>query len=266
MAQIKTTYDSGGSGRFALDALADPKDTFRFFDDFFTATGPHILEGTETGSVQQMDLYKIVQLESNSTLPAIDSSNACGILRITTGGTADMGHIIHPEAKINRPDQKSATYEVRVAVNDVSASNFFFGFAEDPAESDTIQNGAVVAAANGKDRIGWFNDTNTTTGAAQVFCSFGSAGLAGTTNGELDTMFGNGSSNTAASDGDFVRFGVEIVGGSKVNFYYNGDLKHTVSDVSKLSDAKLYPIMLMTTNADTAETFDVDYIDVSGER
>ena len=145
MAQIKTTYDAGGSGRFALDALADPKDTFRFFDDFFTATGPHILEGTESGSAQEMDLYKIVQLESNTTLPAINSSNACGILRITTGGTADMGHIIHPEAKINRPDQKSASYEVRVAVNDVSASNFFFGFAETPTEAATITNGAIVA-------------------------------------------------------------------------------------------------------------------------
>jgi hypothetical protein len=269
MAQIKTTYDAGvGAGGFALDSLADPKDAFRIFDDFLLDTTFHTLDGASTAAEDSdLDLWKLVQLSGNTTFPAISTAGgfAGGTMRFTTHTGADDGAIIYADALWNAPNSKDCAYEVRVSMANVDESDFFFGFSEGLTTSDIISSGAVVAAADGRDRVGWFSDSNTTIGKAQVFCSNGTAGIGGTTTGELDTEFGVDSSDTAAASGAMIRFGITVTG-STVRFFINGELKHQLENASLVPSASVYPVMFMTTNASGAESFDVDYIDVSGKR
>lgn len=263
MAQIKTTYDGSlGSGGFALDSLADPKSAYRHFDDFCTNTVPHVLAGTEAGSVQQQDLYTIVQLSGNTTYPVASTAGgyAGGTMRFTTHTGADDGMIMYPTGLLTEaPNSYDVAYEVRVAMVDVTNSNFFFGFSEAVTTTDIISAGAIVAAGNGKDRIGWFADDSTGVDAAQVFNSFGTLG------GEVATMFGPGTANGRMSDATMYRFGISVTGGT-VRFFLNGELKHTVQNQSQVSDQKLIPVLHMTTSNAAAESFDVDYIDVNGVR
>ena len=254
MAQIKTTYDGGqGSGGRSLDALVDPKKAVRHFNDFAAADGAAS--------------YTVVQLASSATTPAVSVAGGYGggTLRYTTGASADMGLILHPVFLVDSPDVYNCSAEIRIAFNDIADTNFFFGFSESIGNTDIIDGGTVEPAAAGEDRIGWFADTNTTTGKFQVFCSKNAAGLAGTTTGELDTEFGVDSSETAGSNDVMYRFGISVQAGI-VRFYLNGELKHTVRDASIVSDASLYPVLLVTTDVAAANTVDVDYVDWSGDK
>jgi len=270
MAQIKTTYDAGvGAGGFALDSLADPANAFRHFDDFNLNLVPHVLpDAASADDTQTLDAYTIVQLSGNDTYPAASVAGgfAGGTMRFTTKNGADDGMIMYPTGmRINAPNSKDCSFEVRVALQDVDKSNFFFGFSEGVTTNDIISSGAVVTAANSRDRIGWFNDDNTTDGKAQVFCSNGTAGLGGTTTGEADEEYGVGASETAIADGEMHRFGITVTG-STVRFFLDGELKRTIDNASLVASAQLYPVLHLTTTAASAESFDVDYIDAQGKR
>tara|TARA_R110001583_G_scaffold69582_2_gene197176 strand:- start:3261 stop:4073 length:813 start_codon:yes stop_codon:yes gene_type:complete len=270
MAQIKTTYDAGvGAGGFALDSLADPANAFRHFDDFNLNLVPHVLPDAASGDdTQTLDAYTIVQLSSNSTYPAASTAGgyAGGTMRFTTHTGADDGMIMYPTGmKIEAPNSKDCSFEVRFAMQDVANQNFFIGFSEAVATGDIISAGAVVAAADGRDRIGWFIDDATTAGKAQVFCSNGTAGLGGTVTGESVSEYGAGSANTAIADGDMHRFGVTVTG-STVRFFLDGELKQTVENASLVPSAQLIPCLHLTTANGAAEIFDVDYIDAQGKR
>ena len=254
MAQIKTTYDGGqGSGGRSLDALVDPKKSFRQFEDFAASDAASI--------------FTLVQLSGSTTTPAVSVAGgyAGGTMRYTTDTGINDGCIMHFATLAERPDVYNCSAEIRIAFNDIADTNFFFGFSEGIGASDIISTNAIAVAAAGDDRIGWFADTNTTTGKFQVFCSKNAVGLAGTTTGELDTEFGVDSSETAGSNDVMYRFGISVQAGI-VRFYLNGELKHTVRDASIVSDASLYPVLLVTTDVAAANTVDVDYVDWSGDK
>jgi len=254
MAQIKTTYDGGqGSGGRSLDALVDPKKSFRQFEDFAASDAASI--------------FTLVQLSGSTTTPAVSVAGgyAGGTMRYTTDTGINDGCIMHFATLAERPDVYNCSAEIRIAFNDIADTNFFFGFSEGIGASDIISTNAIAVAAAGDDRIGWFADTNTTTGKFQVFCSKNAVGLAGTTTGELDTEFGVDSSETAGSNDVMYRFGISVQAGI-VRFYLNGELKHTVRDASIVSDASLYPVLLVTTNVAAANIVDVDYVDWSGDK
>tara|TARA_R110000796_G_scaffold37946_3_gene95877 strand:- start:6041 stop:6838 length:798 start_codon:yes stop_codon:yes gene_type:complete len=264
MAQIKTTYDGSlGAGGFALDSLADPKSAYRHFDDFTLNLVPHVLaNAADGGDTQTLDAYTIVQLSGNSTYPGASTAggHAGGTMRFTTHTGADDGMIMYPTGlKTEAPNSYDVAYEVRVAMVDVTNSNFFFGLSEAVATGDIISGGAIVAAGNGKDRIGWFSDDSTDADKAQVWNSFGALG------GEVATMFGPGLANARISDATMVRFGITVTGGT-IRFFFDGELKHTVENSSQVSDQKLIPVLHLTTANAAAEIFDVDYIDVNGVR
>lgn len=254
MAQMKTTYDRGqGAGGRSLDALVDPKKAFRQFNDFVASDA----EG----------IFTLVQLSGSATTPAVSVAGgyAGGTLRYTSGTGADDGCIMHLTTLAEAPGSYNCSAEIRIAFNDISDTNFFFGFSESIGSTDIIAGGDVEVAAAGEDRIGWFADTNTTTGKFQVFCSKDADGLAGTTTGELDTEFGVDSSETAGSDDTMIRFGIDVQAGV-VRYFLNGELKHTVRDASIVSDQQLYPVVLVTTDVAAANTVDIDYVDWSGEK
>ena len=264
MAQIKTTYDGSlGAGGFALDSLADPKSAYRHFDDFTLSLVPHILPNAASiDDTQLLDAYSIVQLSGNSTYPGASTAggHAGGTMRFTTHTGADDGMIMYPTGLLTEaPNSYDVAYEVRVAMVDVTNSNFFFGLSEAVATGDIISAGAIVAAGDGKDRIGWFADDSTGVDAAQVFNSFGALG------GAVATMFGPGIGNGRMADATMYRFGITVTGGT-VRFFLDGELKHTVQNQSQVSDQKLIPVLHLTTSNAAAEIFDVDYIDVNGVR
>ena len=227
MAQMKTTYDRGqGAGGRSLDALVDPKKAFRTFNDFVESDAA--------------DIFTQVQLSGSSTNPAVSVAGgyAGGTVRYTTSAGDNDGCIMHLTTLAEAPDSYNCSAEIRIAFNDISDTNFFFGFSEGIGASDIISTNAIAAAAAGDDRIGWFADTNTTTGKFQVFCSKNTTGFAGTTTGELDTEFGVDSSDTAGSDDTMIRFGIDVQAGV-VRYFLNGELKHTSRDASIVSDQQL---------------------------